>query len=81
MEHLKKDEVVAICYDGNLFHLHCYDENIDNVNEDFIVTKDALDQEEWYFCDKCGQLIYFSSHLGKSRATLILDNVSYKEME
>ena len=53
MGYYHQEEVIAICDDNHLFHLECYDGNMDEIEEDQVITKNRLDEEILYFCDKC----------------------------
>ena len=56
MSHYKRDEVIAI-NDNGLFHVHCYDGNLNNLEERHIVTENDIDEEDFDFCDKCEKQI------------------------
>lgn len=54
MTHYKKDEVLAIDIECGIFCVECYDGNMNNIKGNNIVTENDFNDEDWYFCDKCG---------------------------
>ena len=57
MSKYKIDEVIAIDDENGIFHVECYDGNLNEIEERNIVTENDIDDENWQFCDKCGKPI------------------------
>ena len=61
MSYYKKDDVVAIENELGHYHVDCYDGNLNDVVLDNIVTENDLNDEDWYFCNKCNKRIICNS--------------------
>ena len=57
MPYFESDEVVAIVNDEGMFHIECYEGNLHELNVDNIITENHLEDDDWYFCDKCRIII------------------------
>ena len=56
MPHYKRDDVIGI-NDNEYFHVECYDGNHNDLTLHQILTKNNIDEEDWYFCLKCEKKI------------------------
>ena len=54
MARYKRDEVIAIDDENGIFHVDCYEGDLNVIEERNIVTENDMDDEDWQFCDKCG---------------------------
>jgi len=56
MASVLKEEIVAIDKHGLLICLDCYEDNLDELELDYLFTECHKSQNEeiWFFCDECG---------------------------
>jgi hypothetical protein len=57
MARYKRDEVIALDAENGIFHVDCYDGNLNEIEERHVVSENDIDDEDWKFCDKCGKQI------------------------
>jgi hypothetical protein len=54
MSHIKADEVKGYHVGENLVCVECIEkEELESIKEDDIFTESGMEEEDYYFCDRC----------------------------